>query len=270
MSPATVSDFALDKYMVTVGRFRQFVAAWNNGSGYVPPTGAGKHTYLNGGLGLVDSAADAGVVYETGWLASDDANIAPTDANLACAAGADTWTSAAGTQENLPINCVNWWEAYAFCIWDGGFLPSAAEWEYAAAGGGQQREYPWGSTTPGTACPGTGCEYAIYGCNYPSGPGDVVGCGLSSIAPVGTATLGAGFWGQLDLAGELTEWSLDWSAAFVDPCSDCAYLTSTTTGRVRQKTNFAGPVTFLVPTEQAGINPTFRRPGSGFRCARTP
>jgi formylglycine-generating enzyme required for sulfatase activity len=42
-------------------------------------------------------------------------------------------------------------EAYAFCIWDGGFLPSEAEWECAAAGGPDQREYPWGSTDPGTA-----------------------------------------------------------------------------------------------------------------------
>jgi formylglycine-generating enzyme required for sulfatase activity len=37
-------------------------------------------------------------------------------------------TSSAGSKENLPINCVNWWESYAFCIWDGGFLPSEAEW----------------------------------------------------------------------------------------------------------------------------------------------
>ena len=29
--PATVSDFRLDKYDVTVGRFRQFVKAWNGG-----------------------------------------------------------------------------------------------------------------------------------------------------------------------------------------------------------------------------------------------
>ena len=74
------------------------------------------------------------MVYETGWQSSDDSNIDPTDANLLCAATA-TWTHTAGAQENLPIDCVNWYEAYAFCIWDGGFLPSEAEWEYAAAGG---------------------------------------------------------------------------------------------------------------------------------------
>ena len=37
--PATISDFKLDKYLVTVGRFRQFVSAWNYGTGFVPPGG---------------------------------------------------------------------------------------------------------------------------------------------------------------------------------------------------------------------------------------
>ncbi len=105
-------------------------------------------------------------------------------------------------KENLPINCVTWYEAYAFCIWDGGFLPSAAEWEYAAAGGSEQREYPWGS-----AAPAKDSRYAIYDCDY----GDAGSCaGIGNIAPVGTATLGAGLWLQLDLAGSVSEWNLDW------------------------------------------------------------
>jgi hypothetical protein len=137
--PATVSGFRLDKYLVTVGRFRQFVNAWNGG-GYTPPAGSGKHTYLNSCKGLANSKRPGS--YETGWIPPDDSNVAPTNENLACSFPNDTWTNTAGTLENLPINCVNWYEAYAFCIWDGGFLPSEAEWEYAAAGGSQQREYP--------------------------------------------------------------------------------------------------------------------------------
>jgi hypothetical protein len=157
--PATVSNFRLDKYLVTVGRFRQFVTAWNNGSGWKPGASAGKHAYLNGGSGLVNAGSGGG--YESGWLASDDANVSPTDANLAC--GTDGWTNTPAGQETLPIGCVNWWEAYAFCIWDGGFLPSEAEVAYAEAGGADQREYPWGSASPGTASqyamPGNACEH---------------------------------------------------------------------------------------------------------------
>jgi formylglycine-generating enzyme required for sulfatase activity len=259
--PATVSTYRLDKYLVTVGRFRQFVEAWNNGAGLLPAGGAGKHTHLNGGLGLANSGA-AGT-YETGWVATDDSEIAPTDANLLCQSPYNTWTLSAGTQENLPITCVNWWESYAFCIWDGGFLPSEAEWEYAAAGGSEQREYPWGSTDPGTAN-----QYAIYGCYYPNGTGSCTG--VSNIAPVGYAYQGAGLWGQLDMAGEVWEWNADWYASYVSPCTDCAYL-SAASDRVVRGGVFEDGTSNLLPPNRVGDDPADRDVGyAGFRCARTP
>ncbi len=258
--PATVSGFRLEKYLVTVGRFRQFVGAWNGGIGYLPPAGSGKHTYLAGGKGLADSS-QAGA-HEPGWLASDDGNVMPTTASLTCDSRYATWTAAPGKNEDLPINCVNWYEAYAFCIWDGGFLPSEAEYELAAAGGDKQREYPWG-----TAAPGTGSEYAIYGCNYPSSGG---GCtGTANIAAVGTAAKGAGIFGQLDLAGDLAEWSLDWYADYVDPCTDCAYLEASA-GRMVRGGYFRLTLSALLPPSRAYVGPIGRNSGVGFRCAAGP
>jgi formylglycine-generating enzyme required for sulfatase activity len=234
--PATVSGFRLDKYLVTVGRFRQFVAAWKGGSGYVPPAGSGKHSYLNGGKGLANSGTGGG--FEPGWRVGDDSNIGPPPA-----VGNSTWTNTPGTQENLPINYVNWWEAYAFCIWDGGFLPSEAEWEYAAAGGSQQREWPWGSTAPGTACPGTGCEYAIYNCDYPSGSGSCLRSGFTNIAPVGYASKGAGL---------------------------CADTTAGSSLRVRRGANFIDTTAQLLSTDRGSDDPTGMGSDMGFRCARAP
>src|SRR5260370_31911 len=139
--PATVSSFRLDKYDVTVGRFRQFVNAVlpaDGGAGWFPEAGSGKHTHLNGGRGLVNTAVPG--TYEPGWVPSDNNNMSPTSSNLtsclvSCRAGdgcmvagpcppgdtcapqsgyspCTTWTDAPSTRENLPIVCVNWYEAY--------------------------------------------------------------------------------------------------------------------------------------------------------------
>jgi sulfatase modifying factor 1 len=213
-------------------------------------------------------------MYETGWDATDWNRYIATGAaatstwngNLSDGDTFDTWTSTAGSQENLPINGVDWYEAYAFCIWDGGFLPSEAEWEYVAAGGSQQLEYPWGSTDPGTAN-----QYAIYGddsgnCYYPTGT-LAPGTGVASIAPVGTATLGVGYWGQLDMAGEVFEWNLDWYATYVDPCTNCAYLTAAA-ARVLRGDGVSGLED--IPRYRDYYFPTFRNDSIGFRCARAP
>jgi formylglycine-generating enzyme required for sulfatase activity len=231
----------------------------------LPQAGSGKHTALNNGQGVANSGPGGG--YEPGWVVSDDSNIAPTDTHLGSCVPDSTWTSAAARNENLPITCVNWWESYAFCIWDGGFLPSNAEWEYAAAGGSEQREYPWGSMAPGSAN-----QYAVYGddqgnCYYPSGT--LAPCtGVSNIAPVGTANLGAGRWGQLDLAGDVFEWNMDWFAPNVDPCTDCAYLTATF-GRDFQGGSFHFDASGLLPSNGGEDAPSTRGADIGFRCARS-
>jgi formylglycine-generating enzyme required for sulfatase activity len=261
-APASVSGFRLDKYEITVGRFRDFVAA--TAAGWVPSAGAGKHAYLNDGQGLANSG---GPGYEPGWNASDTSQqLATTTADwmsqLKCEPSFQTWTDAPGANEALPMNCIDWYDAYAFCIWDGGFLPSEAEWEYAAAGGSEQREYPWGSTDPGTAN-----LYAITNCNYPLGS---TGCtGLVNIAPVGTPTLGAGRWGQIDLAGSLSEWTLDWEAPYVTPCKDCVFLPNYSY-RVLRGGNWSPGGADISPWTRDGDMPSSRNAFYGARCARPP
>jgi formylglycine-generating enzyme required for sulfatase activity len=268
--PATVSGFRLDEYDVTVARFRSFVAAVllpDGGAGWRPSPGSGKHIHLNGGQGLVNGpSVDAGQTYEPGWASSDDQNIAPTDANLACTSaelGYPTWTPSPGDNENLPIDCVTWAEAYAFCIWDGGFLPSEAEWEYAAAGGNQQREYPWGSVGPGTKT-----MFAVYDCLY-NGSGVGSCTGVANIAPVGFASLGAGPWGQLDLVGNMWQWNLDsYADSYASPCTDCAAVTPGA-ARVARGGCFSNYAPYLVPPFR-GYRELARYPFIGFRCARVP
>ncbi len=265
--PATLSGFRLDKYDVTVGRFRQFVNAVSpsdGGAGWLPAAGSGKHTHLNSGQGLLLAGGYSG--YEPGWLTSDDTNVAPTDANLECDPSYATWTASSGSQENLPLDCANWYEAYAFCIWDGGFLPSEAEWEFAAAGGSQQREYPWGATAPGTAN-----VYAIYGCYFPNGSGTCTD--VENVAAVGSiASAGAGRWGQLDLAGEVFQWTRDdyYSVGYF-ACTDCALIfPGTGASRAIRGGLFDSPASFLLPTYQDFSDPSARSGGVGFRCARAP
>jgi len=274
--PATVTSFRLDKYEITVGRFREYVKYLSDG-GTAPEAGSGKPSHLNGGQGLLDSASSG--AFEAGWDVSWNSGIpsgaeakAQWDSQLGFNSYA-SWTDDPGDNETLPLTCLNWYESYAFCIWDGGFLPSEAEWRYAAAGGDELRRYPWGSTSPGTDS-----EYAIYDCCYP----DEENCrsssgmecaGIVNAAPVGFAQLGAGRYGQLDLSGSVFEWLVDRYATFVSPCIDCAYLSGTAPNRVLPGGGFRAAETYLPSSNRGSVSyePTFRGDFAvGARCAHAP
>jgi len=261
--PAAVSAFRLDKYLVTVGRFRQFVAA--TAEGWSPDAATGKHAHLNGGRGLYDSATDQ---FEPGWQPEHRAWLSSTveqwGEDLACDPAFATWTDAVGANELLPVNCVDWYDATAFCIWDGGFLPSEAEWADAAAGGQESRAFPWGAGEDGG---GGDSRYLIAGCNYP--PGATACTGIGNIAPVGTAPLGAGRWKQVDLAGELAEWTVDWFTPFHNPCRDCVALTDFSY-RVLRGGSFGTNTEETQAFARDGDVPASRNAFHGFRCARAP
>lgn len=250
--PATVSAFDLDQYEVTVGRFRAFVSqydAWRAGGH--PFAGEGAHPHA----------------LEMRWQSEFDVELPQTAQELTsaitsarCVPHEVTWTDAPANNEDLPMNCVTWYEAYAFCIWDGARLATEAEWAFAAAGGGEQRLYPWGETPPGK-----NTELAVYSCLY-SGTS---GCSYRDIAKVGSAPAGNAKWGHVDLAGSMREWVFD---RFQDPypnatCTDCVNATLGQERVFRGGSWYNGEVSLRTNIRNNNL-PTFRSDSLGIRCAR--
>jgi formylglycine-generating enzyme required for sulfatase activity len=88
---------------------------------------------------------------------------------------------------------------------------------------------------------------------------------------VGTATLGAGQWGQLDIVGDLWKWNVDWyQPTFDDPSVNGANLT-VATDLVMHGGNYTFPAANLLPTDRSSHSPpTYRSDHLGIECARAP
>jgi formylglycine-generating enzyme len=255
---ATVANFALDKYEVTVGRYRAFV---NNYDAWHKPPASNPHSGDGANPNVAASNRDL-----TGWAQSwtPSPNDLPTDATalasaLDCTGPYATWKNSADTNEAYPITCVSWYMAFAFCIWDGGWLPTEAEWEYAAAGGAENRLYPWGGAAPDSSR-----------ANYLDTDG-------SPFVPVGSkGSAGAGVFGHADLAGSMYEWVFDWystsyygTAESPVVCDRCANTTHSN-GRVLRDGCWDCAASQLRAAFRQGNGEANRGYGLGFRCARSP
>jgi sulfatase modifying factor 1 len=105
------------------------------------------------------------------------------------------WDDPLFSQPDQPVVAVSWLDANAHCEWLARItgrhfrLPTEAEWERAARGGAEQKQYPWGDDPPESL--------ANYSTRWKTGP-----------EPVGRAEQNA--YGLFDIAANVHEWCTDW------------------------------------------------------------
>jgi formylglycine-generating enzyme required for sulfatase activity len=94
---------------------------------------------------------------------------------------------------------------------------------------------------------------------------------VANVAPVGSIATGVGLWGQMDLTGNVYEWTLDYEPSFIAlPCVDCS-ITSGGAQRGIRGGAFDSDVDQLPVPYIIATNPDAANPGDlGVRCARPP
>ena len=150
------------------------------------------------------------------------------------------------TRAEYPANCIDWYQAKAFCEWADKRLPTEIEYEYSVRGT-VNRTYPWGSAAP--------AEQLCWSGTATTGP-----------CPVGSFPAGDTPEGLEDLAGSVWEMTASYYCTYTDqgigpPCDQNTVI--------RRGGSFWSNATYHA---NAGFReelvPSRRSPEVGFRCAR--
>lgn len=227
-------DFALGRYEVTVGQFAEFVAD----SGYKPTGGC---SYFKGG-----------------WKRDDTRD----------------WRNPGFRQsDKSPVGCISMEDAQVYVRWlsrktgQAYYMPSEAEWEYAARAG---------TTTPATwgASPSGACDYAnVY---------DRTGrrenrfdwayhqCddGFGQTSPVGSFPANA--FGLHDMLGNVWEWVADcWNENYAGaPADGKSWHAGDCSRRVLRGGSWNIRPGFIRAANRVGVAEAYRSSSVGFRVAR--
>jgi formylglycine-generating enzyme required for sulfatase activity len=203
---AIVPPMLVDKYEVTVGRWRDALAR-----GFPPPTTGGP---------LVND------------MPMDRTN--PDElSNDFC-----TWSTTPLGREDFGLNCITWPTARALCQWLGGDLPTEVEFEYAASAVGRsvKTRYPWG----GDDAVRPSCTRAVWGHGSQAGLDDECNQNLTDTGPLAVTAVDLPGGDRtppvdsdpthylVDMGGNYAEWMVDAFASLQANCWASAPLESPT------------------------------------------
>ena len=147
---------------------------------------------------------------------------------------------------------VTWFEAYAYCQWRGGRLPTEAEWEWAARGP-ENRIYPWGSAFV--------AANVIYGRKNGN---------TTAVVGEGIRKAGASWVGALDMSGNV--W--DWCSTLYEPYPYAfddkrASIQDGNRTHVLRGGSWVVSSSLLRAAYRSGVTPDDEINSVGFRCVRS-
>jgi formylglycine-generating enzyme required for sulfatase activity len=161
--------------------------------------------------------------------------------------------------DNHPVINIPWTEANHYCNWRGKRLPTEAEWEMAAGwdvANKAKLQWPWGNEAG-------------------QGQGNVGDTSARDAAAAGSFPTDRSPFGVMDMAGNVSEWVLDWYkvdyysiADETDPLGP-THRRGQGTGRVVRGGSFTDPLVEARTANRRHQAETYGYPIVGFRCAKS-